>query len=100
MSYSPSPDVRFFTGVVSVSMALAVTLLFFYAWPEIRAWRIAQSLAVAPVFADCNPPTEHENLHIIVRKDPATLRFTAECRLFGSRGTYGRSRHGMPEPRP
>jgi len=46
----------------------------------------------------CAPPTEHEQLHIVVvrRGD----RLAASCLYVGSRGTYQRTPRGMPEPRP
>lgn len=50
----------------------------------------------APGF--CLPPSEHEQLHIVVVKRGE--RFAASCMYVGSRGTYKRTPRGMPEPRP
>lgn len=48
--------------------------------------------------AACLPPTELEQMHVATGWRDGVL--VAECVYLGSRGTYRRSRHGMPEPRP
>lgn len=59
----------------------------------------ARAPAAAPIaLAACPQPAESEQLHIVVT--PRDGKLVAECMMVGSRGTYRRSRHGMPEPRP
>lgn len=54
--------------------------------------------ASVPIAAGCPPPTEHEQLHIVIVQRAGQL--VTDCRYVGARGTYQRSRHGMPEVRP
>ncbi len=93
-----SPDVRFFTGTMLIGMVLVAALLFLYAWPTIADWLIARTVVQVPVVASCRQPVDTEQLVII--HELREGRIVARCQYVGSRGTYHRSRFGMPEPRP
>lgn len=56
-------------------------------------------LRAVEVAHDCAPPTEHERLHVVLVSREGRVAVDG-CLYMGSRGTYRRTPHGMPEPRP
>lgn len=58
--------------------------------PEITTWMRARADASIGerAYVSCEPPTEHEQLHIIVTRSEG--RIAASCMYIGSRGSYTR----------
>lgn len=91
-------DLTFATGTVGLMIVTALAFVFIFLWPEIRDWLIARTVVPVPVVTSCRPPAETEQLHIVTWSREG--RIYGQCLYVGSRGTYYRSRSGMPEPRP
>lgn len=89
-------NIIFGAEVIGLCLSTTLVLIFAFMWPEINAWFVART--TFPAVAACPPPAELEQVHIVVTRRHGQL--VAECMLVGSRGTYHRSRHGMPQPRP
>lgn len=89
MSGMRRPDVRMLWGTVAAGAAVAVGLI---AAPFLAALVERAASAPAPraiAQAGCTPPSEFEQLHIVVVARGA--QFHADCLYIGSRGTYRRS---------
>jgi hypothetical protein len=69
-------------GLAAIVIYWAVPKLVDLTHPGVRASVHARALA------SCRMPTEHEQLHIVVRERDGGL--ISECMYVGSRGTYGR----------
>jgi len=94
------PD-RIWPEILGALAAGAVLALVVYVGLDYLAGRILEVRVAKPApvaIAACPLPAESEQLHIVVT--PREGKLVAECMMVGSRGTYRRSRHGMPEPRP
>lgn len=83
-------------------LVLLIAAAVWFAWPWLREWVAASFPSPAPAQVGafgCAPPTEHEQLHVVITRYPdGTL--VPECMYLGPRGAYRRTRHGLPEPRP
>ena len=89
-------DILFGAEVIGLCVSTALVLVFAFMWPQLEAWFVART--TFPAVAACPLPGELEQVHIVVTRQHGQL--VAECMFVGSRGTYHRSRHGMPMPRP
>lgn len=84
-------------------VAIAICVIGFVLWGFVpfmnwAADDISRDPAVASTLSQCAPPTEHEQLHVVIVSRNGQL--FADCQYVGPRGAYQRGRAGMPEPRP
>jgi hypothetical protein len=86
--------------LVELIAALGIAAALIVAWPYYRDWAAADILLElsererASILAGCPLPAESEQMHIVVKQRGE--RLVAQCMHVSSRGTYNRTRKGMP----
>lgn len=89
---------RLFSAVLAVGLVAATVL---WLGPRVLAALAheARQARTVDVAHDCRAPVDTEQLHVVLVSRDGRVTFDG-CLYVGSRGTYRRTRSGLPEPRP